>query len=261
MLAAMEAEQPFGVARTRCEEDRRCRCWRHACPLRARGDRCGPGRLVGEPVTLKTAEHGSFQLAWQEFGRRAGIELPNELAIAFAGPVGGEVLKLTNNPWVIRPALIKERLGVDRYTVVNDFGAVAYAVATLGDDAFPASLRAGAVAAEARRDLNRRPRHRSRRRRAAAGRATATRSSRPRAAMSISRRSTVSRTISSRSCGGIFAGCRSSGSRPGKGCGTSTRRSARSRTSTSRSTTTRSCGRRRWTAGTASQPRRSTGSA
>ena len=96
------------------------------------------GRVVslGEPVTLKTAEHGSFQLAWQEFGRRAGIDLPNELAIAFAGPIGGDVLKLTNNPWVIRPALIKERLGVDRYTIVNDFGAVAYAVATLPDADF-----------------------------------------------------------------------------------------------------------------------------
>jgi len=96
------------------------------------------GRVVSlsEPVTLKTAEHGSFQLAWQEFGRRAGIELPNELAIAFAGPIGGEVLKLTNNPWVIRPALIKERLGVDRYVIVNDFGAVAYAVATLPDEHF-----------------------------------------------------------------------------------------------------------------------------
>lgn len=89
-----------------------------------------------EPVTLKTSEHGSFQLAWQEFGRRAGHELPNELAVAFAGPVGGEVLALTNNPWMIRPALIQERLGLDRYTIVNDFGAVAHAVATLGDKHF-----------------------------------------------------------------------------------------------------------------------------
>lgn len=98
----------------------------------------GGGRVVslGEPVTLKTAEHGSFQLAWQEFGRRAGIDLPSELALSFAGPVGGDVLKLTNNPWVIRPALMKERLGVDRYTIVNDFGAVAYAVATLPDEHF-----------------------------------------------------------------------------------------------------------------------------
>jgi glucokinase len=99
---------------------------------------CEGGQVLSlaEPVTLKTSEHGSFQLAWQEFGRRAGTELPNGLAIAFAGPVGGELLKLTNNPWVIRPALIKERLGVDQYTIVNDFGAVAYAVATLGDEHF-----------------------------------------------------------------------------------------------------------------------------
>jgi glucokinase len=96
------------------------------------------GRVVelGEPITLKTAEHASFQLAWQEFGRRAGIDLPNEMANPYAGPVGGEVLKLTNNPWVIRPYLMKERLGVDRFTIVNDFGAVAHAVATLGDEHF-----------------------------------------------------------------------------------------------------------------------------
>src|SRR5206468_9139748 len=96
------------------------------------------GRVVslGQPVTLKTAEHGSFQLAWQEFGRRAGIDLPCELALSFAGPVGGDVLKLTNNPWVIRPALMKERLGVDQYTIVNDFGAVAHAVAALPDQHF-----------------------------------------------------------------------------------------------------------------------------
>lgn len=96
------------------------------------------GRVVrlDDPIKLQTSEHGSFQLAWQEFGRRKGIDLPAELGIAFAGPVGGEVLKLTNNPWVIRPSLMKERLGVDRFTIVNDFGAVAYAVATLPDSEF-----------------------------------------------------------------------------------------------------------------------------
>jgi glucokinase len=91
---------------------------------------------VDEPVKLHTSEHGSFQLAWQEFGRRKNIDLPSELAIAFAGPVGGEVLKLTNNPWVIRPYLMKERLGVDHFNIVNDFGAVAHAVANLPDEEF-----------------------------------------------------------------------------------------------------------------------------
>lgn len=96
------------------------------------------GKVVslGEPVKLHTNEHASFQLAWQEFGRRKNIHLPNELALSFAGPVGGEVLKLTNNPWVIRPALMKDRLEVDRFTIVNDFGAVGYAVASLPEQDF-----------------------------------------------------------------------------------------------------------------------------
>lgn len=91
---------------------------------------------LSEPVTLKTAEHASFQTAWEEFGRRTGEPLPHELAIAFAGPVGGELLKLTNNPWVIRPALIGEKLGVERYSIVNDFGAVSHAVAALDGSAY-----------------------------------------------------------------------------------------------------------------------------
>ena len=96
------------------------------------------GRVVslGEPVTLKTADHASFQTAWQEFGRIVGSDLPDALGIAFAGPVGGEVLKLTNNPWVIRPALMEERVGVTQYKIVNDFGAIAHAVAQFGDEQF-----------------------------------------------------------------------------------------------------------------------------
>ena len=77
------------------------------------------------------------RLAWEDFGRgQSGDELPDALGIAFAGPVGGDVLKLTNNPWVIRPALMHEKLGVERLRIVNDFGAVGHAVAQLGDEHF-----------------------------------------------------------------------------------------------------------------------------
>jgi glucokinase len=96
------------------------------------GQVCG----LSEPVTFKTADHASFQTAWQEFGRRLGEPLPNELAISFAGPVGGELLKLTNNAWVMRPGLMVENLGVVRSTIVNDFGAVAHAVAALDGSGF-----------------------------------------------------------------------------------------------------------------------------
>ncbi|WP_333836246.1 glucokinase [Novosphingobium sp.] len=91
---------------------------------------------LGEAVTLKTAEHASFQLAWQEFERINGGAVPSACAIAVAGPVGGEVIKFTNNPWIIRPAMIPEKLGAEKYIVVNDFAAVAHSVAQADDAHF-----------------------------------------------------------------------------------------------------------------------------
>jgi len=96
------------------------------------------GRVVslGAISTLKTAEHASLQTAWEAFAAEVGRPLPPAAGIAIAGPVQGEVLKLTNNPWVIRPQLIPAKLGAERYTLVNDFGAVAHAVAQLGAEDF-----------------------------------------------------------------------------------------------------------------------------
>ena len=96
------------------------------------------GRVVrlGEPTTLKAAEHASFQLAYAAFASRVGRPLPRAAAIAIAAPVAGEVIKLTNSSWIIRPALVPEKLGVDDYVLVNDFGAVGHAVAQCGEESF-----------------------------------------------------------------------------------------------------------------------------
>lgn len=96
------------------------------------------GRVVrlGDACTLRTAEHAGLETAWEAFGAEIGRPLPNAAAIALAGPIRGEMLKLTNNPWTIRPASIPAGLGAQRYTLVNDFGAVAHAVAQLGDAHF-----------------------------------------------------------------------------------------------------------------------------
>lgn len=91
---------------------------------------------LGEPVTLGTADHASFQTAWAEFCKRLDQPAPDALSIAFAGPVEGEVLKLTNNPWVIRPALAREKLGVEDFLIINDFAAIGHAAAQLSDDCF-----------------------------------------------------------------------------------------------------------------------------
>ena len=92
------------------------------------------GRVLalGEATTLKTAEHASFQTAWQEFERLNGKALPRAAAIAIAGPVDADVIKLTNNPWIIRRSMVYEKLNVDSFVIVNDFGAVGHAVAQAG---------------------------------------------------------------------------------------------------------------------------------
>ncbi|MGV1682749.1 glucokinase [Sphingopyxis sp. GW247-27LB] len=90
------------------------------------GGRC---IALGEATTLHTEDHASFQTAWQDFERRQGGSLPRAVAIAIAGPTRGEIIRFTNNPWIIRPALIREKLNVDDYVLVNDFEAVGHAVA------------------------------------------------------------------------------------------------------------------------------------
>jgi glucokinase len=96
------------------------------------------GRVVSlaEPMTQKTAEHASLQTAWEAFGAAHASPLPPAVAISVASPITGDMIRLTNNPWIIRPSLIPERLGAPTWTIVNDFAAVGHAVAQLPDSDF-----------------------------------------------------------------------------------------------------------------------------
>ena len=85
--------------------------------------------MLGPVTTLATREHASFETAWEAFASHLGRALPRAAALAIAAPVQGEVIRFTNNPWSIQPALLASRLGVDAVTLINDFGAVGHAVA------------------------------------------------------------------------------------------------------------------------------------
>ena len=90
----------------------------------------GDGQCVslGDPVKLKTADHASLQTAWEAFARKLGRELPRAAGIAIAAPIAGDTIKMTNNPWIIRPRLIADKLSLDAHVLINDFAAVAHAV-------------------------------------------------------------------------------------------------------------------------------------
>lgn len=89
---------------------------------------------LGDATTYHTADFPSLSQAWATYEKSAGKPLPKAVAISFAGPVHGEVLKLTNSGWLIRPANARAALGIETQTVVNDFAAVGHAIAHVGSD-------------------------------------------------------------------------------------------------------------------------------
>ncbi|MEL6738854.1 MAG: glucokinase [Pseudomonadota bacterium] len=91
---------------------------------------------LSEPVTLNTRDHASFQTAWESYREMMGGHLPDAVAMAVAGLVNTDVIRFTNNPWIVRPALIPEKLGCERHLIINDFEAVAHAIARSTNDQF-----------------------------------------------------------------------------------------------------------------------------
>lgn len=87
---------------------------------------------LGDPVVLVTDDYAGLDGALAAFAKQAAEPLPRALALSFAGPVDAPTLRLTNSPWILHPDRMRAELGLDALTIVNDFGAMAHAVATLG---------------------------------------------------------------------------------------------------------------------------------
>jgi glucokinase len=93
-------------------------------------------RRLGAPVTLMARDYASLASAWESFAASLSEPTPKSAVFAVACPIIGETLQLTNNPWVIRPAFLAAELGVEQVHLVNDFAAVAHAVAQLPESEF-----------------------------------------------------------------------------------------------------------------------------
>jgi glucokinase len=95
-----------------------------------------PGELprLGAMKRYRTREHEGLASAWAAFERDCGEPLPHDAALAVAAPIEGEILTFMNCDWRIRRASLAADLGLERLTLLNDFGAVANAVSVLGPD-------------------------------------------------------------------------------------------------------------------------------
>jgi glucokinase len=91
--------------------------------------------VLGTARKYRTAEFAGLSAAWAAFARDSERSLPRAASIAIAGPIGEGVIRLTNNPWLIRPDTLGEELGFDGdILLLNDFAAQAAAVGVLTDD-------------------------------------------------------------------------------------------------------------------------------
>ena len=94
------------------------------------------GRVVslGPATKMRAADHASLQIAWEAYGEMLDEPMPRHAAIAIAAAIRVEVIKFTNNPWIVRPSLIDAKLKLDGHVLLNDFEAVAHAVAAVGEE-------------------------------------------------------------------------------------------------------------------------------
>lgn len=84
---------------------------------------------LSDPLTFKTADHDGFESAWAAFRTSVKQPLPQAASMAIAGQADREIIRFTNNPWIIERNLLERKLGLARLTIVNDFEAIAHGVA------------------------------------------------------------------------------------------------------------------------------------
>ncbi|MDR7099979.1 glucokinase [Lysobacter niabensis] len=83
-----------------------------------------------EPRSLINAEFASLQHAAEHYLAEVGAH-PRSAAIAVASPVHGEEIRLTNRAWSFTRSELKQALGLHQLSVINDFGAVSWAIPAL----------------------------------------------------------------------------------------------------------------------------------
>ncbi|HWK73223.1 MAG TPA: glucokinase [Povalibacter sp.] len=70
----------------------------------------------------------------KQAGADSGDHRPKEAAMAIAGPITGDVIRMTNHPWQFSAARVREQLRLRRLIFLNDFTALALALRHLPAD-------------------------------------------------------------------------------------------------------------------------------
>jgi glucokinase len=93
-------------------------------------DLSAPRPALLQQQSLRNADFASLQHAAEHYLAHVGAR-PSRAAIAVASPVGADEIRLTNRAWSFSRRELQRRLQLDRLDLLNDFGAVAWAMPAL----------------------------------------------------------------------------------------------------------------------------------
>ena len=93
-------------------------------------DLAAPEPALLQARSLCNADYASLQHAARDYLRSVGAE-PKRAAVAVASPVSGEEIHLTNLAWSFGRGELRAALGLDELLLLNDFGAIGWAVPAL----------------------------------------------------------------------------------------------------------------------------------
>ncbi len=83
-----------------------------------------------EPRALAGENFASLQHAAEHYLAEVGVK-PRRAALAVASPVEQDEIRLTNRAWSFSRTELQQTLGLDELRMLNDFGAVAWAIPAL----------------------------------------------------------------------------------------------------------------------------------
>ncbi|WP_395648621.1 glucokinase [Thermomonas sp.] len=96
-------------------------------------DLSAPGIELRDSKSLANADFASLQHAIEHY--LAGVSAqPRRAALAVACPVGSDEIRLTNRAWSFSQRELQATLGLSELRMLNDFGAVAWAIPALQAD-------------------------------------------------------------------------------------------------------------------------------
>ena len=89
-----------------------------------------PNATLREMRALKASEFASLEHAIEHYLSEVGVA-PKRAALAVASPADRDEIRLTNRAWSFSRSALQRACGFDELLVINDFGAVAWAVPAL----------------------------------------------------------------------------------------------------------------------------------